>query len=190
MGKKPPAVNNNQREKSLELISLELIHTIKNTLLSTQTSLTALNKQLPELIQTYQIARSHKLNIGDISSKNLDTLQPVIKDAKQEIKKADFMLNLFTFMAQEDQWIANNKSPVSIKSVWTSAIAHCPLMNEKIKSKANNTLFNDFIISTNSLLLEKIFLLLLYNICKRIDNDNIWKLSSKHEGCKGGIVFP
>lgn len=169
---------NNSREKSLELINLAITHKMKHMLMVVQTSLTNLNEYLPALSQTYQIAKTHRLNVGDLHQKCLEMLQSILVNTKQEAKRANFMLDLFNFMLQEDQWVVGAKTPTSVQSAWQSAIVNYPLINEKQKAQIDDS-FDDFIIMTDTALLEKVFLLLLYNICKRIGSEDLWQLTVK-----------
>lgn len=170
------AVTNNLREKSLELINLEITHKMKHMLMVVQTSLTNVNEYLPTLIQTYKIARDHQLNVGDLHQKSLEMLQSILVSTKQDAKRAKFALDLFNFMLQEDQWVVNAKVPVSVQTVWQSAVANYPFANKKRRAQVTDS-FDDFIVMADPMLLEKVFLMLLNNIYKRIDNEDLWRLT-------------
>lgn len=173
-------VINNSREKSLELINLEIMHKMKHLLMIVQTSSTNLNEYLPGLIQTYQIAKSHQLNVGDFQQRSLEILRSIVVSTKQEVRRAKFMLDLFNFMMlQEDQWMVNTKKTISVKSVWQSAVVNYPFINEQQQTQIIGDTFDDFLVIADAMLLEKIFLMLLNNIHRRMGNEDVWQLIVK-----------
>jgi len=177
-----------QREKSLELINLDLTHKMKNMLMIVQTSLTNLEEYLPQLIQTYQIAMAQHLNVGNIYPKSLTMLHSILLSTKQETQRTKFMLDLFNFMVHEDLWKEEGKTKIEIRQVWQAALAQYPWLSAEQKARIDMEI-KDFMVWGSAKLLEKVFFILLNNIYQRVNDDQLWCLQVETRSEPHGNYF-
>lgn len=125
--------NKNLREqvKTARIISSSIAHELRTPLNSIRFGLTGLEKYLPKLFETYEIAKAHDLKIPVIRKHHYDVLKGLTDTIQKEIYESNTIINMLLVNVNPNAIDTTNFSIYSMQETISKALERYPFSSEQ-----------------------------------------------------------